>query len=724
VGALAARWRFRALGLLVAFAWGWFWTDQALDNRLPAGIDTATLEGVVTGLPRHYEDAVEFRFRPDHIDNRAWPHGLVRARWYRQPPDIRPGDRWQLQVRLAPPAGRVNFTGGDVERAWFAQRVTALASVRDGQVLPRVENGFHLHRFRDRLRRALSAELAGHPGLGLVLALSVADRGQLDAGLRDALAVTGTGHLLAVSGLHVGLVALFGFGVGRLLSWAWPAILYRWPAVGLNWVFAITLATGYAALAGFSTSTRRALIMLIAWGLCRLLRRRVSPWRPWWLALGAVFMLDPLSLARAGFWMSFGAVAVLVFMFSTRHPRPGRLSALVLAQTGIALVMLPLGLAWFGMAGGGGWFVNLLAIPWVSFINLPLILVGVGAWWLDAPFGEVALYMAADASSWLELGLQFAAGHLSALAGEWPQPGVPAVVLATLGALVLVAPRGMPMRWAGCFLLLPLFLPTGKDLAEGEWRLELLDVGQGLAALVETRDHLLLYDTGPGQPGTWDLHEAVLAPALRGRASPPEWLLLSHGDLDHAGGLGSVRGDWPRLHLIGNRKVGVPNDMAACHDERYWQWNGVRFDVLHPGRWLPYLGNDSSCVLAVDGAGGRLLLPGDIGHRVERRLVSRETGDFGVVVAPHHGSRHSTTTGFLRWAAPEFVLAATGIGNRFGFPHPDVRSRVNGSGAQLLDTAACGAIRVELRKDGQMRLSSARRSRHAPWRWPAGEACP
>lgn len=723
MNALARRCGVYGLLALLVAGWVTLHFKQVASSRWGGPARQATLVGVVSGLPRHYHDATAFQFHPERIDSQPWRGGAVLAHWYRDPPQLRPGERWHLTVRLKPPAGRVNFQGPDPERAWFGQRISALASVREGQRLGD-SGAFRLDRKRDEIRLALASELAGLPGQGLVIALSLGDRGFLDAGLRDALAVTGTAHLLAVSGLHVGLVALFGFGVGRLLCFAWPVRWARWPACTVQWGFAVLFAGSYAALSGFSTSTRRALIMLAVWAIFGLSKRRFSSWAPWCLSLLVVVVLNPLSIVQAGFWLSFGAVAVLLMLFSTRRPQPRHLGALVLAQTGIGLVMLPLGMYGFGLAGGGGWLVNLVAIPWVSLVNLPLVLLGVCAWWLGLPLGEGLLYTAEAASAGLLSGLETAARVFGAFSGRWRAPAGMGVVLAAAGAAWLMSPRGLPMRWVGLFLLAPLFLPPARGLAQQEWRLELLDVGQGLAALVETRNHLMLVDTGPGLPGTWDLFDAVLEPAVTARGRLPDTVLVSHGDLDHAGALARLRERWPSMHVLGNAGPRQDPQMAACHDQRYWRWDGVRFTVLHPGRWLPYLGNDSSCVLAATGAGGRLLLPGDIGHRVEQRLVSREPGHFRVLVAPHHGSRRSTTSALLRWAAPEVVLSATGIANRFGFPHPEVAGRVEAEGAVLLDTAACGAIRATMAKDGQLELSSARRHRAAPWRWPANASCP
>ncbi|MEJ2535351.1 MAG: MBL fold metallo-hydrolase, partial [Gammaproteobacteria bacterium] len=294
---------------------------------------------------------------------------------------------------------------------------------------------------------------------------------------------------------------------------------------------------------------------------------------------------------------------------------------------------------------------------------------------------------------------------------------------ACAGALLLLLPRGSQARWSGLLLLAPLFLPRTPPLVEGGLRLQMLDVGQGLAVLVETRRHLLLYDTGPGLPGEWDLVSSVIEPALRRAGRHPDRVIVSHGDLDHAGGSERLRSLFPEALFLGNVPPGRPM-LTRCDDRRYWRWDGVRFDVLHPSPWLPYLGNDSSCVVTVTAAGGSVLLPGDVSERVERRLATGPRSAYAAVVSPHHGSRTSTGAAFLSWARPAQVLVPAGVDNRFGFPHADVLERLNALQVPARSTADCGALTLDLAPDGKTTTRSARRQRPGWWRWPAGTECP
>lgn len=714
-----------AAATLLGMAWSLAAIDRALDGRIDSVHPSVSVIGVVTGLPTHRGDMLEFRLRPRFVDGSPWPgRGTVLVRWYRDARTVRPGETWRFALRLKPPRGRVNFAGGDSERWYFAEGITALGTVSgQGERLGFRARDAPVSHIRYLVRQRLDGVLSGHPGLGLVLALAIADRSRLDAALRDALVSTGTGHLLAISGLHVGMVALFAFALARCVAWAWPR---RWPAVparALGWGVAFAVATAYALLAGFGTSTRRALVMLAVWAACSLCRRSVAPFQAWWLALAVVLILDPLSPAEPGFWLSFGAVAVLIAVFAPRRPRPGPARALFTAQAAISVAMLPLGLYWFEQGAPAGLLVNIAAIPWVSMVNLPLVLTATAAEMCRLPMAEVVLFMAADASARLADGLRGAAALLDFTAVGTARPDPALVLLASAGALSLTLPRGWPGRWLGLWLWLPLMLPPDRSLARGELRLELLDVGQGLAAIVETRSRSLLYDSGPGRPGEWDLYDSVLAPSFAVRGGAPDWLLVSHGHLDHAGALDTLRRLHPDQHRLGNLPTPAV-DVAPCHDGRYWRWDAVGFRVLHPSAWLPYQGNNSACVLAVTGAGGAILLPGDIEAVVERRLADTMPGNYRVVLAPHHGSRTSTTADWLDWAAPEAVLISAGAHNRFGFPHGDVVRRVATQGARAASTGDCGAIRVTIHADGALETASARRKRAAVWRWPATPECP
>ncbi len=716
------------LGLVWTFAagaWSCWHIERQLDLRLYRILAPTPVVGRIATLPARLGRTLRFEFI---ADGGPWGNGARRiaVHWYQPAIAPRPGERWILPLRLVPPRGRLNFSGGDSERFLFAARLHAIGTVK-GTGARRLSDpsGIRLSRFRDSLRRALDARLDGLPGGGLVRALGMGERSGLSDALRDAMRSTGTGHLLAISGLHVGMVAVFGFGCARLSLAPLGCRFARLPPQCLAVLAGFIAAAVYAALAGFGTSPRRALVMLAVASLAMLLRRRLAPFRAWCLALCVVLLLDPLAPLVAGFWLSFCAVAVLLFRFAGRPPLRGGGRALWCAQWALTLVMGPLAMAWFQWLTLAALPVNLLAIPWVSFVTLPLVLLALLGLPFDGPVAEVLPDMAARSAHALERTLVFIDHRVEALAWHTARPGPVALTLGVVGGFLCLLPAALRLRRFGVLLLLPTLLPPAKDLRAGDLRLELLDVGQGQAALVSTREHLLLADTGPGHPGRWDLVDAVVAPAVRAAAmNRPDLVMVSHGDLDHAGGLAGLRRLWPGTGVTGNTRH-RPADMAPCTSDRAWSWDGVAFRVLHPSPWLPYRGNDSSCVLQLLAPGGRMLLPGDIGQIVERRLARRrDAGGHRLLVVPHHGSRTSSSEALLDWARPEVVLIPAGWGNRFGIPDAAVLDRLTARGIPAAGTAECGALRFTLRADGRLESDSARHARRGFWRFPAAPHCP
>jgi competence protein ComEC len=524
--------------------------------------------------------------------------------------------------------------------------------------------------------------------------------------------------------LHVGLAALCGVWLARLLLALVPLRCLAGLGYALTLVGGLLSASLYAALAGFGISTLRALLMLAVGMLALLSRRRVHAGRGILLALAVLLVCDPLAVFSPGFWLSFAAVAVLLSMFrgGSRGQAPGW-RQLPQAQFGVMLALLPMSAWWFQSASLVGLAANLLAIPWISLVVVPLVLLGMMLMPLGSMASALVLSVAGSAAGMLASVLDWLAG-LPTASLFLPQPSPATVLVATLGALMLLLlPRGIRHRWLGGVLLLPLFA-TPQAPAEGAIRMELLDVGQGTAVLVQSHRHLLLYDSGPGDGGEFNLVDPVIRPAVRASGHhAPERILISHTDLDHSGGLHALRDVYPATAIYASLRQ-RPAGIAPCNDQLHWAWDGFSFQVLHPSPYLPYIGNDSSCVLRVRGGGVTILLPGDISAAVESRLLRDYPGELTVLMAPHHGSRTGSSKAYLRGTKPAMAVAAAGLGNRFGFPHGEIRRRYREAGVPLWSTDACGALRLTLTPTGTTEAFSARRLRPAPWRWPADPSCP
>jgi competence protein ComEC len=712
--------------MLLALCWSLHNFHLRLESQLDPTLAGQLIQvsGVVSSIPEERRDFTRFRFKTDEQFRSAGLPPALLLHWYRDRPDLSVGQHWQLELKVKPPWGPVNFQGADKERWLFARGIGGLGTVRNGHRLAGPgDSRFPIHSIREKVGRRISEQLADERERGIVQALATADRSGLTTNDRRLLMVTGTSHLLAISGLHVGLAAAGGMWLSRLLLLFLPISKMGGATLLVSIAGGLLSAASYAALAGFGTPTFRSVLMLATAVTAVLLCRTIHPMRAWVMSLAIILLIDPFAPLGAGLWFSFLAVAALLFVFL---PRTGKLSwwkTLLMAQSGVVLVLLPISASWFYSFSPAGFLANLLAIPWVSFLLVPPVLAGLAA----LPFSEVAAGMfwsaAGMAASVLFQFLEIIDRFQGTLSTMAPASTLQ-VFLALSGALVLLLPRGIPARWMGLFLIFPLFFPPGARTQEGELELEVLDAGQGTAVLLSSGGQSLLYDSGPGDGKEQNLVASVIAPALA-RLGPeaPQQVVISHGDLDHAGGLQSLLRLYPGAEYRANNSD-PDSPVGRCFTPMQWAWPGVEFETLHPSPGLPYLGNDSSCVISVSSVVGRLLLSGDISKFVESRLIMEGLTAHRVLLVPHHGSKSSSSVPFIKQLRPEVAISTASLGNRFGFPRPEIRRRYLSLGTRFWSTGDCGALRLVLHLDGGLEVSSARRERNRIWRWAAAENCP
>lgn len=726
--AAAFRWRWLALpaAAAIGFALALASAHARLEPRLASALEGRDLvvSGRVTGLPDYGERRVRFRFavtRARRGETRVQLPQTLRLAWY-GPRRVRvePGQRWRLTVRLRRPRGFLNPGGFDYARWLLREGIGATGYVRAEPAPVRLGAAVRpLERARFALRTRIAAATDGLEHQGVLLALTVGDRAGIGAGAWDTLTATGTNHLVAISGLHIGLAALAGFGLGGLV---WRA-LGRWRRHVARPVCralcGLALAAVYAALAGFALPTVRALVMLAVVLAAVVLRRRARPLQGLAAAAAAVLVVDPLAPMTAAFWLSFAAVAAILYVACGRLGHGRRLPGWIRLQLAIALALAPLLIAWFGRASVVAPLANLVAVPWVSLAVVPAALGGAAASAVSPGLGGALLALAELLFAPLWALLEQAAQWPLA---DWRRPPPPPWVLlaACGGTALLLAPRGMPGRAAGAAALLPLLAWSPPAPAPGAVHLDLLDVGHGLAAVVRTRSHALVYDTGARFSSRFNAGDAVVVPFLRARGvTRLDALVVSHADNDHAGGARAVRRAYagtPVWTSVPQRIGG--GDGRFCRAGTWWAWDGVRFEFLHPGRDTAWPGNDGSCVLRVSAPGGTLLLPGDIEARAERRLVAGGAAlGADVVVAPHHGSGGSSTAAFVAAVDPDWVLYAVGYRNRWGFPVPEVLARWRPAGHARTDCA--GAVHVEIDPERGVRAPVAWRHRYRRF-WHAG----
>ncbi len=791
-----------AAALLLGYAWLALFAQARLAEELPAALQGRDLQvvGTVAGVPERHGRRLRFVFDVEHLSHAGREVDFaarLRLSWYADGDDgsaaLRAGQRWRFTVRLRRPRGFANPHGFDYPGWLFRHAIRATGYVRRAPPAQRLavdsaRPAARLHAARQWLGERLDASLSLHREArqpGLLRALAIGQRDGLSPALWDDLRRTGTNHLVAISGLHIGLVAGL---VGWLASRLWgslPWLMRRASRAGFAAVAACPAALGYAALAGFSVPTQRALAMLAVALAALLLRRRPSAWRGFSLALLAVLLVDPLAPMGVDFWLSFAAVAVILLTCSGRWLRVARPAAESQAAPGddlrggdmsggdmsggapaagvdwrdwprlqlaISLGLLPLTLLFFDHGSLVAPLVNLLAVPLMGLALLPLTLAGALLAAVDPWLASWPLWLADLLADGLVAALGAAAdlplaSWQRAVADGWP------AVLALLGALLLVLPAsllsgllpGPAPRWLALPLCLPALLWLPPAPRHGSFQLEMLDVGQGLAVLLRTADHALLYDAGARYSARFDAGSAVVLPHLRGeRVARLDLAIASHGDNDHRGGLPAVFAEFPVDDLLASfdwAALGIAEPPLApplrrCTAGQHWRWDGVDFRILHPPPgWSAGAENDASCVLRITAADGTAaLLPGDIEAAGEAALLAAGAtagapagaqagaqagvadelagglASSAVLIAPHHGSRSSSSADFIAALEADWVLLPVGHRNRYGFPHAEVLARYRASGARILRSDRDGAVGLLLGAGGVHELYRARGS--------------
>ena len=670
---------------------------RAMSARLPVALEGRDflVEGRLASLPVRNHDSVGFVFEIERNLDANTFQGRVRVAWFgavQAPPAC---SRWQLLLRLKRPRGLANPGGTDAERMAVVRGIDAVGYVRDGPLNRNLGTMHCIDGAREAIGDTVAERLGGRHAARLVLALAVGDTRSLDEEDWHLARVTGTSHLVAISGLHTGMAALLAAWLAGLAWRVWPALGLRVPRQVAQAVGAVVLVLPYCMLAGSGLPAVRSTIMVCIVAFAHVRRRHLAPSHVLAMALAAILLVDPMATLATGFWLSFAGVALLAGMLG-----PGQRGVhawfvqLLRMQLLMTLALMPLSVAFFGQWSLVGMLANVVVAPFVSVVVVPLTLAGALLFHGTGVAATPVLQLAAagmDATWWL----------LRAFArvphGQWQLAGSgPAlVVLGIAGALWCCGPRGWPRRWLGLLPLATVAWPPVDRPIVGAARAWVWDVGQGLSVLVQTNSHAMLVDAGPRSRSGYDLGAAVVIPALRASGVHTlDMLVLSHGDIDHAGGESSVVMAYPAVQRIS----GEPRRTAAGANpcvESSWTWDGVRFDVWPASS--SGSANDRSCIVLVSTDGGRLLLPGDAGKAVEGALANKAgAGPPTVLVAGHHGSASATSEAFLRVLEPSHAIVSAGWRNQFGHPHRDVIGRLQRHAVEISNTASDGAIGIHV----------------------------
>lgn len=632
--------------------------------------------------------------------------GLIRLSIYNHRIIVKAGQEWQFQVRLKRGSGFINPGGFDYEKWLFAQGIDARGYLRKSKQHELLAEApwFSVNSVRERIHQKIKSSLEKQSNQALVSALILAEKGDVSKQQWQVFRATGTSHLMAISGLHIGLVASGGLLLVWLLWWCFPLLNLYVPRRVAGSTLGVVFAVIYALLAGMTIPTQRALIMVIL-GLFLLAgKQHYSGYRILAFAMIVVLAIDPLAVMSVGFYLSFSAVFAILWLLN-RVMKAGKFGLLKL-QGFLSLLMIPLSLLFFGEGSLISPLANLIAIPWVSFIVVPLSMLSVLLSFISE---SLAVYLFQFLS--LNLDVLFSVLDLLAKApgASFESFHLPAVLVAAmviLGVIILL-PVGLSWRYAACFAVLPvLFFKIEKPLDHGGLLLTILDVGQGLSVVIETQHHSLLYDAGNRVNESFDLGEMVVVPYFKRRAlSTIDVVVISHDDRDHMGGLGAVMGSLQVKTLYGNRLGLVETyQNKLCESGDSWQWDGVTFEFIHPE--VHWQGNDNnrSCVLKVSTSGHSVLLTGDIQRKAEQHLLRLNDVSLAenplleadIVLMPHHGSNSSSQKRFIKAVNPKWAIASAGYRSRFKHPDRRVITRYEQHGVTILNTAESGAIQFHI----------------------------
>ena len=720
------------LPILAAGSLGFGYAASRAEMRLADALPPAwegqdiTLVGVVDELPQRSDRGTRFAFSVEHVETAAAivPRRLSLA-WYPQSrkggvddsvPAIVAGERWRLAVRLRRPHGNANPHGFDVE-AWLLENgLRATGYVRGSDRNARLaafagRASDYVQRAREAVRARIIDALPEAPHAGVIVALTIGEQRAIPEAQWAVFNRTGIAHLISISGLHVTVFAALAGGVALALARRSVALTARVPARKVAAAIGVAFAAAYVLLAGAQVPAVRTLLMLVVAAAGLMVARPGAAAVVWLWALAAVLAWDPWAGLAPGFWLSFGAVGVLLYAGTGRLTSPRPLSRIARAAQGlraaartqavVTVALVPGSLALFQQVSLVSPIANAVAIPVVTFVVVPLALVAIvvpiDALWQVAHAVFAALMIPLDALA-------------AAPAAAWQQhaPACWTVVVALVGVAFLAAPRGVPGRALGLIALIPLFVVRPSPPAPGTFRMTVLDVGQGLAVVVETHRHALLYDTGPRYSDDADAGGRIVAPFLRAAGlTRLGGMIITHQDSDHSGGAQSVLQtvpiDWLASslaadHPINTRRATGSADALRCESGQRWTWDDIRFEILQPSaadyanpRLKP---NDLSCVVRIESRHGSVLLTGDLEARGELELVRRDPAALkaDVLLVPHHGSRTSSTRAFIAAVAPTVAVITPGYRNRFGHPRPDIVARYDEAGIRLYRTDYDGAL--------------------------------
>ncbi len=684
--------------ILFGALWTLFFANNVISDRLSLKLmgQDIIITGTIISIPVQDDRRISFEFSPDTSSATNLPSKL-RLNWYRPFPEtINADEKWQLTVRLKQAHGMMNPGAFDYEGWLFQRNIGGTGYVRASQNNKRLAaaSNFSVNALRQSLIDRIELHFGDSKNLGLIQGLTTGIRHNISDKQWQVLRLSGTSHLLAISGLHIGLAAAIGF---FCFKWLWSRraknLLFL-PSKEAGAIGGFVTALFYVAMAGFSIPSQRALIMVVTVMLTLFIRKPAAMRSILAVSLIIILMHDPLAILSVGLWLSFSAVTIILFISQNRFPAPRWQWAKI--HTLIAFGLTPLLLLFFMQTSVIAPIANFIAVPVVSILVVPLLLLASLFLWLFEPLGVMLLQCADFLLSLLWPVLEFLA---KLPFSHWSSPNFPRLYWLSiiLGTVLLLTPRRFPAKWLGLIGLLPLVLYSPDKPAKDDFWFTLLDVGQGLSAVIQTKNHTLVFDTGPKFSDSFDTGSAVVSPFLKQQGiNHLDTLIISHGDNDHIGGALSLIAEIKTNTILSSVPERLPT-ANHCIAGQSWQWDGVSFSLLHPRSDDQESENNLSCVLKVSTKNNSVLLTGDIESKAEKLLVQRYGSKLAstLLVVPHHGSKTSSSYAFIHAVNPEIVLFPVGYRNRYGFPKQDIVKRYNTQNRILFDSARYGAIQYK-----------------------------
>lgn len=724
-------------GFLLGFGYANYFAEQRFQHLLPEQLEKVDIElqiainSLVINKGRYQQfvaEVVEVKGSNALVKEQAIKLNTILLNWYGSL-DIQPCDTWLLTVRLMRPHGLANPGSFDYEAYLFERGIQAKGYVRSGRFIKSTE-GFCMQTLRQQWKDYVLSKIPVATAAWIV-ALSTGDKDLLSLSQRSLLAETGISHLFVISGLHIGLCAAVVYALIMGLRRSGLGLLYLqdWRPVAA--LLAILAAFIYAAFADFGIPSQRALIMLVVFMGGKMIGIRVSLWFRYWLAMSLVLLVNPLSALNVGFVLSFAAVFVLILLAETLTRKQGVqtqatngltksvfwFTSLWQSQIFIFIGLLPFTLMYFSQVSLLAPLINIVTIPLMSFLVIPNILLALAAWYITgADFNLLQLaswqlehlfYLISKVHLW-------ASTNNSLMFNPIVTEGAVAVIFVV--CFLLLMPRIFSVRLFAILLILAAMLSNQKQqIKEGELLLDVIDVGQGLSVLIQTTNHQLLYDVGAAWTDGSMVDMAVVPYLAYYGIHHLDKVIISHQDNDHAGGIGELLAAIKVEELISSKSVA---DVIAqrCERGRRWSWDGVEFEIIHPNSAEQDKSkNNESCVLLVRLAERTILLTGDIESKIEHKLLNAGLPAIDVLLAPHHGSKTSSSQDMVNLVGKGMVIFSSGYLNQFKHPHPDVLKRYQLAGAQLFNTALQGAIHLEILATGIINASAWREQHGRYW---------